>query len=52
MKYVLKSLIEELEYNREINILKGLENRVDIDYILERLNEILDVAEAEIYEEN
>lgn len=52
MKYVLKSLIEELEYNREINILKGLENRVDIDYILERLNEILDVAEAEIYEED
>lgn len=50
MKYVLKSLIEELEYNREVNILKGLENRVDIDYILERLNEILDVAEAEIYE--
>lgn len=36
----MKSFIEELEFNRDINMLKGLENRVDIDYVIERLKEI------------
>lgn len=41
----MKELIEELEYNKKINIEKGLENTVDIDYILARLKGI------DIYEE-
>ena len=36
----MKSFIEELEFNRDVNLLKGLENRVDIDYVIERLKEI------------
>ena len=41
----MRELIEELEYNRLKNIEKGLENKVDIDYILARLKGI------DIYEE-
>ena len=41
----MRELIEELEYNKKINIEKGLENTVDIDYILTRLKGI------DIYEE-
>lgn len=33
-------LIKELENNAKINKEKGLENKVDIDYIIERLNGI------------
>lgn len=36
----MKEFIEELEYNQKINFEKGLENRVDIAYILERLKDI------------
>jgi uncharacterized UBP type Zn finger protein len=36
----MKELIEELENNQKINKEKGLENKVDIDYILERLEDI------------
>lgn len=36
----MKELIEELENNQKINKEKGLENRVDIDYIIERLESI------------
>lgn len=36
----MNELIKELEYNQKINKEKGLENRVDIDYILKRLNDI------------
>ena len=42
-KVTLKEFIKELEYNQNINIEKGLENRVDIDYIIERLKEIKEV---------
>ncbi len=41
MKERLSEFIEELKYNQNINIEKGLENRVDIDYIIERLDDIL-----------
>lgn len=41
----MKELIEELEYNKKINDEKGLDNVVDIDYILTRLKGI------NIYEE-
>ena len=33
----MEEFIEELKHNREVNIEKGLENRVDIDYVIERL---------------
>ena len=35
-------LIEELKNNQKINIAKGLENRVNIDYIIDRLEGIND----------
>ena len=41
MKEELKDLLKELQYNQNINIKKGLENRVDIDYIIERIKDIL-----------
>lgn len=36
----MKGFIEELKYNQNVNIEKGLENRVDIDYVIERLENI------------
>lgn len=36
----MKEFIEELKHNQNINIEKGLENRVNIDYVIERLEEI------------
>lgn len=36
----MKEFIEELKHNREVNIEKGLENRIDIDYVIERLEDI------------
>ena len=36
----MKDFIEELKYNQEVNLEKGLENRVDIDYVIERLESI------------
>lgn len=36
----MKEFIEELKYNQNVNIEKGLENRVDIDYVIERLENI------------
>ena len=36
----MKEFIEELKHNQKINITKGLENRVNIDYIIERLEDI------------
>ena len=36
----MKEFIEELKHNQKINIEKGLENRVDIDYVIERLENI------------
>lgn len=36
----MREFIEELEYNQNINLEKGLENRIDIDYVIERLEDI------------
>lgn len=36
----MREFIEELKHNQNINFEKGLENRVDIDYVIERLEEI------------
>ena len=36
----MQEFIEELKYNQNINFEKGLENRVDIDYVIERLENI------------
>lgn len=36
----MKEFIEMLKYNQNINFEKGLENRIDIDYVIERLEEI------------
>ena len=41
----MKEFIDELKYNKQINIEKGLENRVDIDYVIERLEDILEKEE-------
>lgn len=47
----MKEFIEELENNQKINLEKGLENRVDIDYVIERLKNInvwFEVARNEV----
>jgi hypothetical protein len=36
----MREFIEELKYNKKINEEKGLENRVDVDYVIERLENI------------
>lgn len=36
----MKEFIEELKHNQKVNIEKGLENRVNIDYVIERLEDI------------
>lgn len=36
----MREFIEELKHNQKINFEKGLENRVDIDYVIERLEDI------------
>lgn len=36
----MKEFIEMLKYNQNINFEKGLENRIDIDYVIEKLEEI------------
>lgn len=36
----MKELIEELEYNDCINYFEGLENRIDIDYMIERVKDV------------
>lgn len=36
----MKDFIEELKYNQKVNLEKGLENRVDIDYVIEKLESI------------
>lgn len=37
----LREFLEELEYNQKINLEKGIENRIDIDYVIERIIGIL-----------
>lgn len=41
----MQEFIDELKHNQKINIEKGLENRVDIDYVIERLEDILEKEE-------
>ena len=36
----MQEFIEELKHNQKINYEKGLENRVNIDYVIERLEDI------------
>lgn len=36
----MREFIKELENNQKINLEKGLENRVDIDYVIEKLKNI------------
>ena len=36
----MKEFIEELKYNQNINFEKGLENIINIDYVIERLEDI------------
>ena len=36
----MKTFLKELEHNKRINMEKGLENRIDIDYVIERLEAI------------
>ena len=36
----MQEFIEELKHNQNINLEKGLENRVNIDYVIERLEDI------------
>ena len=36
----MKEFIEELKHNQNINIKNNLENRIDINYVIERLEDI------------
>lgn len=36
----MKEFIEELKYKKNVNIDNGLENKIDIDYVIERLYDI------------
>lgn len=44
----LIEFIKELRHNREINFEKDLENRVDIDYVLERLGDCVNMEVLEL----
>lgn len=39
-KIIMMEFIQELKHNQKINIKKGLENRINIDYVIERLEDI------------
>lgn len=41
MKNKIIEFLKELQYNKNINFEKNLENRIDIDYVIERLQDIL-----------
>ena len=41
MEKELKHFLKELQYNQQINLEKGIENRIDIDYVIERITDIL-----------
>lgn len=41
MEKNLIEFLEELKYNQQINLEKGIENRIDINYVIERITEIL-----------
>lgn len=41
MEKELKHFLKELQYNQQINLEKGIENTIDIDYVIERIAGIL-----------
>lgn len=41
MERNLIDFLEELKYNQQINLEKGIENRIDINYVIDRITEIL-----------
>ena len=41
MRKKLEELLNELKHNQEINLKNGYENRVNIDYIIERIEYVL-----------
>ena len=45
----MQEFIEELKHNQKVNIEKGLENRVNIDYVIERLEDIKEKLLNDIY---
>lgn len=45
----MREFIEELKYNQNINFEKGLENRIDINYVIERLEDINKKLSEDIY---
>lgn len=45
----MKEFIEELKHNQKVNIEKGLENRVNIDYVIERLEENVEKLLNSVY---
>lgn len=48
---MLGEFIKELKSNQKINLEKGLENKVDIDYVIKRLSEVsvyFEVAKCEV----
>lgn len=42
MKYRIEEFLNECRHNKNVNLLKDLENRVDLDYVIERLEYILE----------
>lgn len=45
----MKEFIEELKHNQNINLEKGLENRINIDYVIERLEKIKEKLLDNVY---
>lgn len=45
----MQEFIEELKHNQNINFEKGLENRIDIDYVIERLEDIKENLLDKVY---
>lgn len=41
MNEALIELLQELQHNQNINFKEGLENRIDIDYVINRITDIL-----------
>lgn len=41
MEKELKQFLKELKFNEIINEQKGIENRIDMDYVIERITGIL-----------
>lgn len=44
---MLNEFVEELKHNQNINYKNNLENRIDIDYVLERLEDIQEIKNSD-----